>query len=145
MSDPSAPRDAGFKDGGFVGADGEEADYANVDVLVFDIGGRSYGTDASQVVRIGKSEDHAIELKELGALHHGTRALVFRHPEGEGQLRVDAVHGVKRIRADSLRRMPKPALARAYTVGIWLDGDRPVLLIDLPESLNFHARSAEAT
>jgi chemotaxis signal transduction protein len=105
-----------------------------VDILFFDIGHSLYGTDASQVLRIDRSLPEDITLSELGLPHRGHRALVFDTPEGEGHLKVDAVHAVRAIPLSSLRRMPPTAGAAPYAVGVCLEEARAVLLIDLVET-----------
>ena len=55
--------------------------------------------------------------------------------EGEGALEVDLVLGVRAIPARDLRRVPAAARIARHAIGFWLDGDRPVLLIDLPRTL----------
>ena len=115
----------------------------DVGLLLFKIGDNTYGADATQVVRIDQPPDAnsgrpgttPLERPELGALKRGDRVLVFRDREGEGQLRVDAVQGLRQVPVDQLRRVPAAALPAPYAVGFWLDGGNPVLLIDLSESL----------
>jgi chemotaxis signal transduction protein len=106
-----------------------------VNLLFFDIGGRLYGADASQVLRVDRPEAHAFERPELGKLASGERALVFRSGEGEGQLRVDGVRGVRRVTVDHLRRIPPAAHASQYALGFLLEGETPILLLNLSESL----------
>lgn len=89
-----------------------------VDILVFDLRGQSCGTDASEVLRIERPEGHV-------------RALVYRREKGgEGQFLVDRVHGVRSIPVDSLRR-PPASLKVPGALGFWLDGEQPVVLLDL--------------
>ncbi len=109
----------------------------DIDLLLFEVGERTYATDASSVVRIDASSAEAVEVPGLGALKHGKRALVFWWGQGEQQLRVDGVRGVRHVPVQDLRRMPKAAAADSYAVGIWLDGQKPILLIDLVESYKF--------
>jgi chemotaxis signal transduction protein len=112
----------------------EAAAGARVDILLFDIGRETFGADASQVTRIGPADGSALSPEELGPPAIGARALVFNAPAGTaGQLRVDSVRGVRSVPIDSLRRMPGPAGAPPYAIGIWLDGENTVLLIDLVE------------
>ncbi|NVJ07619.1 Frizzy aggregation protein FrzB [Myxococcus sp. AM001] len=111
-----------------------------VDLLFFDIGATLYGTDASQVLRIDRSLPEDLTLPELGLLHRGGRAIVFDTPEGEAHLKVDAVHGVRSIPVNSLRRMPPTAGAAAYAVGVCLEEARTVLLIDLVETARTQGR-----
>ncbi|WP_164014226.1 Frizzy aggregation protein FrzB [Pyxidicoccus trucidator] len=106
----------------------------SVDILFFDIGDSLYGTDASQVLRIDRSLPDDLTLPGLGLPHRGHRAIVFDTPEGEGHLKVDAVHAVRAIPLNSLRRMPPTAGAAPYAVGVCLEEARAVLLIDLVET-----------
>lgn len=111
-----------------------------VELLLFEIAGQRYGADASQVLRIERPGEQAIALSALGDLARGGRALVFRTDAGEGQLRVDKVQGVRPVQLDSLRRLPPAARATPFTIGIWLDGEMPVLLIDLIETMKSYGR-----
>ncbi|NOK20964.1 Frizzy aggregation protein FrzB [Corallococcus carmarthensis] len=113
-----------------------------VDVLFFQIGDSEYGTDASSVLRIDRALPDDLTVRDLGLPHKGHRALVFDTPEGEGHLKVDAVNGVRTIPVGGLRRMPAAAAAAPYAVGVCLDEEagRPVLLIDLAETLKTQGR-----
>jgi chemotaxis signal transduction protein len=119
-------------------------DYApeqtEVDVLFFEVGDIVYGVDASQVLRIDRSHPEDLSLEELGPLKRGNRALVFDTPEGEGHLKVDDIRGVRPVSFMALRRLPPVAAAAPYAVGVFLDEERPVLLIDLVETLNAQGR-----
>ncbi|PTL85360.1 Frizzy aggregation protein FrzB [Vitiosangium sp. GDMCC 1.1324] len=111
-----------------------------VDVLFFEVGDIVYGTDASQVLRIDRSHPDDLELPDLGPLKRGNRVLVFDTPEGEGHLKVDAIRGVRPVPIMDLRRLPLVAGAAPYAVGVFLDQERPVMLIDLVETLNAQGR-----
>jgi chemotaxis signal transduction protein len=121
-----------------------EGSDAQVDLLFFEVGASLYGADASQVLRIDRALPDDFSLPDLGALRQGNRALVFQLPEGEGHLRVDAVRGVRPVALNALRRMPAPAAAPPYAVGLCLDQSQgeapPVLLIDLAETVKFEGR-----
>lgn len=119
---------------------GTAATAADVELLIFRVGRETYGADASQVVRIDRPGQAAFSLGELGALEKGGRALVFKTAAGEGQLRVDEVHGVHPVPVDCLRRIPPAAAPSPCAIGIWLDGERPVLLIDLWETPTLQGR-----
>jgi hypothetical protein len=110
-----------------------------VDVLFFEVGNAVYGTDASQVLRIERATADVPALPELGPLARGSRALVFHTPEGEGRLRVDSIRGVRPVTPQELRRLPPLVSAAHYAIGLYLDAERPVLLIDLEGT----AQSAE--
>jgi chemotaxis signal transduction protein len=106
-----------------------------VDILLFEVGDRLYGADATQVLRIGRRSASAPEVVMLGPLKDGSRALVVRGPEGEAELPVDGVRGVRRTPVSELRRRPSTARGDPSAVGFWLDGDTPVVLIDLVRAL----------
>ncbi|MBN8467845.1 Frizzy aggregation protein FrzB [Corallococcus exiguus] len=120
----------------------QERAVGEVDVLFFQIGDSEYGTDASSVLRIDRALPDDLTVRDLGLPHKGHRALVFDTPEGEGHLKVDAVNGVRTIPVAGLRRMPAAASAASYAVGVCLDEEagRPVLLIDLAETLKTQGR-----
>ena len=109
-----------------------------VDLLLFEVGGQLYGADASQVLRIERAGEQALAVPALGALARGGRALVVHTGAGEGQLRVDEVQGVHPVQVDSLRRIPPVARVTPFTIGVWLDGEVPVFLIDLIATLKPH-------
>jgi chemotaxis signal transduction protein len=111
-----------------------------VDVLFFEVGDVLYGTDASQVLRIDRSLPDDLTVEGLGPLKRGGRALVFDTPEGEGHLKVDAIRGVRPVPIVDLRRLPQVVAAAPYAVGVFLDQERPVMLIDLVETLNAQGR-----
>ncbi|NOK09779.1 Frizzy aggregation protein FrzB [Corallococcus exercitus] len=119
-----------------------ERPLGEVDVLFFQIGDSEYGTDASSVLRIDRALPDDLTVRDLGLPHKGHRAIVFDTPEGEGHLKVDAVNGVRTIPLAGLRRMPAAAAAASYAVGVCLDEEagRPVLLIDLAETLKTQGR-----
>jgi chemotaxis signal transduction protein len=120
----------------------ELADLAEVELLVFELGQERYAADASQVLRIGRpgaGGPRRAPFSSPGA----RRAVVFRDPaadgqaenQGEGQLEVDVVLGVRHVPVSDLRRVPPVARASDFAIGFWLDGARPILLIDLPRTL----------
>lgn len=109
---------------------------AEVEVLFFRIGAEQLGADASQVLRIERPDVPGARRSPLGSATP-KRALVFRAGEGggEGALEVDLVLGVRPVQARDLRRIPGAAHVAPHAIGFWLDGERPVLLIDLPRTL----------
>ncbi len=116
---------------------------SEIELLVFELGGAVFGADASQVLRIDRPVEGAGPAQApgpLGVATQGSRALVFKTEGGYGQLRVDGVRGVRQVAVDSLRRLPQAATAQPYAIGVWLDGDRPVLLIDLVEMVRHQGR-----
>jgi len=117
-----------------------EPEQSEVDVLFFEVGDVLYGTDAQQVLRIDRSHPDDIEVPGLGPLKRGGRALVFDSPEGESHLKVDGIRGVRPVPIMDLRRLPVVTGAAPYAVGVFLDQERPVMLIDLVETLNSQGR-----
>jgi chemotaxis signal transduction protein len=116
----------------------DEAAFAekNVELIIFEVGAQRYAADATLVLRIDRPEESSVIRAELGALKRGARALIFRAPGHEGSLRVDAVQGVKTVDATTLRRLPAAASPqKSCAMGVWLDGDQPVLLVDLLKTL----------
>jgi hypothetical protein len=107
-----------------------------VDLLLFEIGDQVFGTDASTVLRIDRPGPNARVLTDLGLLRFGSRALVFNSPQGEAQLTVDAIRPVERARVASLRRVPLAGAICPYAVGFWLDGDVPIVLVDLNRAID---------
>lgn len=120
----------------------EETAAAEIEVIVFRVGGQTYGADAHQVSYISPASSEAFALPGLGVVSAGGRALHFRGAGGErAQLRVDRVEGVRTIPATNLRQMPPAAGAPPYAIGVWLEDDRAVLLIDLPKAFIFHLKN----
>lgn len=110
---------------------------SELDLLLFQVGASVFGVDASLVVRIDRPDETTRTLAELGTPAHGTRCLVFRDPDGEERsIRVDSVPGVRTVPIAELRRLPDAAASRRYAVGVWLDGETPVMLIDLQETFS---------
>ncbi|MGQ0504427.1 MAG: Frizzy aggregation protein FrzB [Myxococcaceae bacterium] len=113
----------------------------SLELLLFEVGDEVYGADATQVLRIDKPADDALTLVPLGELKRGSRALVFRTQSGEGQLRVDRVRGVASAGPNTLRRLPPAARRLPCAIGVWLAEDRPILLLDLVQTLTSQGRS----
>jgi chemotaxis signal transduction protein len=120
--------------------EGQEQTQEEVDILFFEVGDQLYGTDASVVLRIERALPGDLAVPELGALHRGTRALVFITSEGEAHLKVDTVHAVRPIPVTDLRRLPPAVNAARFTIGACLDRARLVLLIDLVETAKTQGR-----
>lgn len=106
-----------------------------IQILLVDVGATTYGVDASQVLRIDRAEASAFAHPALGHLLEGRRALVFHTNSGEAQLKVDAIRGVVPVTVDRLRRMPPAATRSPLAVGLYLSDERPIVLIDLPQTL----------
>lgn len=103
-----------------------------VELILFEVGDQVYGADAALVVRIDRPDEEAIARSDLGALKRGNRAIVFAGPGAKGALRVDAVRGVVTVPVDTLRKLPGAAVGKdSCAVGVWLNGEKPVLLVDL--------------
>jgi len=111
-----------------------------VELMLFEVGGNLYGVDASQVIRVDRARPDALRVTALGTPLRGLRAIVFDTDEGQFQLAVDAVHGLRVVELDSLRRLPLVAATLPCNIGIWLDGEKPVLLLDLKETLKEQGR-----
>lgn len=112
----------------------------DVDILFFEIAGQLYGVDAKQVVRVDRPEPSSIELAGLGKPSVGSRSLVFGVGDEEAGLKVDLVRGISAVGVDRIRRMPSVAMAEPYAVGVYLDGEQAVVLIDLVETRKFQGR-----
>jgi chemotaxis signal transduction protein len=111
-----------------------EATLERVDVLLFRVGKRVYAADATQVLRIDR-RGGAAAREALGPLDRGDRALVVQGPQGEELVPVDAVRGIRAAPVSELRRAPAAVAGHPCTIGFWLDGDTPVVLIDLARTL----------
>lgn len=106
-----------------------------IQVLLVEVGSEIYGVDATQVLRIDRAERNAFAHPALGQLHRGSRALVFQTHSGEAQLKVDGVRGVAEVPLEQLRRFPPAATRSPLAVGLYLAEERPIVLIDLPQTL----------
>ncbi len=112
-----------------------------VDVLLFEIAGRVYGTDVTQVSRISRSGSVKPIDSILGTPATGQKALIFNAGHtGERALSVDVVRGVRRMSSEQLRRLPVAAAAPRIFAGAWLDGDATVLLVDMSQMVQFAER-----
>lgn len=106
----------------------------DVQVLLFEVGGCRYGADAAQVVRVDRPRPEIRSIVALGVAKDDCRALVFEGPPGVlNQLAVDVVRGVRSVPLAQLRRLPNGISPQAFAIGVWLDGNIPVLLVDLAE------------
>ncbi len=109
---------------------------AQVDLVVFEVAGIRYAADLGQVRRIDLDEPTESIGAPLGPCAVGRRALVFSpDPAVERRLAIDQVLGVTRVPLSALRRLPRAVNAARFTIGAWLDGEEPVLLVDLPSML----------
>lgn len=106
--------------------------HESIELVIFEVAGVRYGADLIQVTAIGTADPTLEAGRPLGEPHDAHRALVYwTGPDTEHHLAVDKVLGVRTVPLNDLRRMPLAAGAPRLTVGAWLDGDAPVLLIDL--------------
>ena len=110
---------------------------ALIDLVVFSVNGIRYAADLGQVRRIDIDEPNESIGHPLGPPAHGRRALVFSvEDSGERRLAIDEVLGVSRVPVTDLRRMPTTTHATRFSIGAWLDGEEPVLLVDLPSMIS---------
>jgi chemotaxis signal transduction protein len=94
-----------------------------IEIILFAMKGVNYAADATQVVRIDR----------VGAEE---RALMVRSPEGDCRpIRVEAVSGLRSVPVTSLRRLPIALETKDVAVGVWLNGETPVILLDLLQLL----------
>ena len=109
-----------------------------VDILLFEVAGARFAADASQVVRIDRPVEEPSVGAPLGMPLIGNRALIFQAGEGKlFRLDIDRVAGVRTVAIESLRRLPPPARVGEIPIGMWLDGDDAVLLVDLARMASF--------
>lgn len=103
-------------------------------LLFVQSGGQAFAVDPVDVVRIDRPNPSLPTAAVFPG--HASRMLVARGPGGEFQVAVDRVVGVRRFPRTALR--PPPQLARLLTgpradevMGVVLDGELPVLIVDL--------------
>lgn len=117
-----------------------------IDLVIFEVAGSTWGVDLGQVRRIDVDEPHESIGHPLGTPLEGKRALVFEMGRGvERRLAVDVVHGVSRVKITDLRRMPAAAHVAPFSIGAWIDGETPILLVDLPSMVPPADPSSERT
>jgi hypothetical protein len=110
----------------------------SVEIVLFKIGGVTYAADASQVIRFDR-----VALNSTGdemALSRGgrgsERALIVRCADGACRpISVDEVAGLRTVAVTSLRRVPPVVGTARPALGFWLDGETPVMLLDLIQLL----------
>jgi hypothetical protein len=106
---------------------------AEVDLMIFEVAGDHFGVDLTQVLRIDTDQSVASIGAPLGVPRVGRRAMVFRSSEGaERRLLFDSMVSTRKVATTDLRRMPKVAAAASFSIGVWLNGEQPVILVDLP-------------
>ena len=103
----------------------------DVDLVLFEAGGRHFAADAWDVVRVDRRQGDAPTAFVAPAT--GYRVLVVQGPSGEVQVPIDRLLGFQRVDAAALHALPTYAcgLASAAVVGAWLAQQEMVLLIDL--------------
>jgi hypothetical protein len=104
----------------------------DVDLVLFEAGGRRWAADAWAVLRIDRPREGA-RLVELCPCS-GTRALVVRaDASGEAEVPIDRLIGFQRVEARALRPLPAYSrpLAPPALAGAWLTPESVVLLVDL--------------
>ena len=116
-----------------------------VEIVLFKIGGVTYAADASQVIRFDQVplNSPGDEAVPRGARGGSERALIVRGASGAClPISVEAVAGLRTVAVTSLRRLPHVVGISRPALGFWLDGETPVMLIDLlqllesPEGMN---------
>jgi chemotaxis signal transduction protein len=102
-----------------------------VDLVVFEAGGRRWAADAWDVLRVDRRRSEAPTAFVAPA--SGYRVLMVDAGRGEVQVPIDRLLGFERVSPNTLR--PVPAFAKGLTnralVGAWLAKKEIVLLIDL--------------
>lgn len=102
-----------------------------LDLVLFEVAGVRYGAELRQVRRVDSPQPDLDVGAPLGPCQTGRRAIVFELGGDERSLRVDQLLGVRRVEALDLRRLPAAVAAPPMSLGAWLDGDQPIVLIDL--------------
>ena len=107
----------------------------DVDLVLFEVGGRRWAADAFDVVRVDRraGDDAAAAARATGS-SATRRTLVVRDPEGaEALILIDRLLGFERVPASALHALPPFAqrLASPAVLGAWLSPQEMVLLIDL--------------
>lgn len=112
-----------------------------VAVLLFTIGLHRYGADASQILRVDLPDAETHRESPLGRPERGQRALYFQAGEfpsvggaecAERSLAIDEVLELRQVAVTELRRKTFVLASAKAALGFWLDGNQPVVLVDLP-------------
>ncbi len=111
-----------------------------ISLILFTVGGERYGADASQVLRVDRPRAETFRSSVLGTPKLGERALVFlsgREQESceERSLAIDSVLGLRQVTISELRQKTFVLASAKAALGFWLDGERPVVLVDLPAAV----------
>jgi len=109
-----------------------------VDLVLFEVGGRVFGSDASEVMQVGRFDSSAPVAARLGRPSQPRRVLWAKGVRGPVQVPIDRLVGFRRVSVGSLRRLPDFArgLAEPALVGFLVEGDTMLLLIDLEALIN---------
>jgi hypothetical protein len=101
-----------------------------VNIVLFEISGRTFGADLKSVASIGRSQNHAPTL--LGEAQSKHRGLAFWSEGGSvDYLSIDHFHGVHRVPFQELRRIPSLVRCGRGVLGIWLRPHSIVILVEL--------------
>ena len=104
----------------------------NINLVVFELAGTRYAADLSQVVRFDFFDASCSVGTPLGAPKSSSKCLMIDAQDGRDWcLAIDALHGVRSVPLEQLRRLPAVAQGGAISIGAWLDGKEAVLLVDL--------------
>jgi chemotaxis signal transduction protein len=119
-----------------------------LDLVLFVIGGRTYGADAGEVHRVARRDPELPTASRLGDCP-GNRALRVSGRGGEVQVPIERLLGIRPAPLTALRRLPAFAkgLIEPAVVGFLLEEGQLVLLLDLQaliEEDNCSAAASEA-
>ncbi len=104
-----------------------------IDLVLFEIAGRTYGADVVDVSRVAAPEGKLPQSRRLGTPKRIQRGLVVRSGSGETLVPIDRLVGFRRVHASSLRKLPGYAsgLAEPAVVGFLVEEGALLILIDL--------------
>ncbi|MBI5546840.1 MAG: hypothetical protein HY901_23400 [Deltaproteobacteria bacterium] len=102
-----------------------------VELVVFEAGGRRWAADAWDVLRVDRRQAELPTAWVTAAT--GRRALIVGLGGGEVQVPIDRLVGFERVGEGALRPLPPftRGLAGPQVIGAWLAPSEIVLLIDL--------------
>lgn len=105
----------------------------SVELVLFEVDGRTFAADASEVVRIAAADDEGQVYPLLGTPRSPRRSLLVASSLGLSAIPIDSVLGMRRTLPEELRPMPAFAkmLVSPALLGFLLDGEQLILLIDL--------------
>ena len=103
-----------------------------VDLVIFEAGGRRWAADAWDVARVARLRER-FPTASLGANPGAARALVVTDGEELAQVPIDKLVGFERVAPTALRRLPAYArpISSPAVAGAWLASEAIILLIDL--------------